>query len=299
MPSQDYPDGLKPWLRERALERLGFATAPAADLQGLATLYAAWCRQVPFDNVRKMIALRSGPGGQPLPGGRAADFFEFWLAHGAGGTCWPSSNALFALTRALGFDSRRITAAMHDIGIRNHASVRVTVDGRDWLVDSSSLTSVPLPLDEAVFVHDDPVFVAEVEKVDGTHVVWTNTPPKMLYVPCRLQRGSVEHGDYLAGYEASRERSPFNHRLYARRNRPGELLVLVGNMRFSRTRAGLESRSLSREEVCDSLRTDIGLSEVLVDRWVAAGALEASFEPPSGPKPPHPLGLPPSLRGAR
>lgn len=30
-------------------------------------LYAAWCRSVPFDNTRKLIALRAGDPG-PLPG---------------------------------------------------------------------------------------------------------------------------------------------------------------------------------------------------------------------------------------
>jgi hypothetical protein len=39
--------------------------------------------RVPFDNVRKMIALRSA-GHTPLPGGDAVEFFENWLEHGTG-----------------------------------------------------------------------------------------------------------------------------------------------------------------------------------------------------------------------
>jgi N-hydroxyarylamine O-acetyltransferase len=293
------PDGLNPALRDRVLDRLGLPAAPFADVEGLGEVYAAWCLGMPFDNVRKMTALRTAPAGEPLPGGRADDFFGAWLAHGAGGTCWPSSNALFALLRSLGFDAHRITAAMHDIGLLNHASVRVSVGARHWVVDSSSLTAVPLPLGDEVFVHDDPVFHVEVEPMDGTHLVWTSTPPNTGFVPCRLQVVPVAHGDYLAGYERSRERSPFNQRLYARRNRPGELLVVVGHTRFSRTRAGLESRRLSPEEVCDCLRSDIGLSGALVEQWVRAGGLEASFEPASGPTPPRPARLPPSRRPVR
>ncbi|MDX2030503.1 MAG: arylamine N-acetyltransferase [Blastocatellia bacterium] len=117
-------------LRERILARLGFSAAPAADLDGLRALYEAWCMRVPFDNVRKMIALRGG-GSEPLPGGEAADFFAAWLRDGVGGTCWPTSNGLFALLDALGFEARRIAGAMRDLGIVNHGSVKVKLDGRD------------------------------------------------------------------------------------------------------------------------------------------------------------------------
>ena len=44
----------------------------------------------------------------PLPGTQAADFFEHWLAHGTGGTCWSSSNALYMLVTALGFLSHYV-----------------------------------------------------------------------------------------------------------------------------------------------------------------------------------------------
>jgi arylamine N-acetyltransferase len=245
--------------------------------------------------VRKMIALRTSPDG-PLPGGEAADFFEAWLAHGTGGTCWPSSNALHALVRALGFEANRITASMHDIGVQNHASEVVKIDGRAWLLDSSSLTNVLLPLGPAPFVADDPVLAAEVEPVDGTHVVWNRTPPGMEYKPCRLQPAPVTHAEYLAGYERSRARSVFNHRLFARRNHPGALVVLAGDTRHRLTSAGLESRRLAPEEICESLRRDIGVSDAMVARWVEAGGLEA-VEPADAPRPPRPARLPPSLRG--
>ena len=51
-----------------------------------------------------MIALRS-PGVQTMPGLPALDFFTAWLADGCGGTCWPTSNALWALLVDLGFES--------------------------------------------------------------------------------------------------------------------------------------------------------------------------------------------------
>ena len=231
-----------------------------------------------------------------LPGGQAEEFFENWLAGGTGGTCWPSSNALFELVRSIGFAARRVARSMRDAGVINHASVIVRIEHRDWLVDSSMLTNEPLPLQNRLFIHNDPVFCAEVEPVDSTYVIWTDFPPNPMYLPCRLLVDRVSHAFYLDGYTASRERSPFNQRLYARRNYPGELIVLLGATRFSKTAGGLKSHDLSREKVCQALREDIALSDAVIDEWVRSGSLDASFEPPSGPKPPPITRQPPSQR---
>ena len=70
----------------------------------------------------------------------------------------------------------------------------------------------------------------------------------------------------------------------------------MGHSRFSKTARGIESRDLTRDEVRSALRDDIGLADALVDEWVACGGLDASFEPPAGPKPPPhhpPAALPP------
>src|SRR4051794_16727349 len=93
---------ITPELLERALERLGFSAKPEPTLEALDLLYDTWCRRVPFDNVRKLIHLhKESPG--PLPGDDPSEFLEAWLAHGTGGTCWASSNGLYALLEALGF----------------------------------------------------------------------------------------------------------------------------------------------------------------------------------------------------
>lgn len=308
-------------LRDRVLEQLGLPGPPRPDLEGLRALYRAWCAGVPFDNVRKLIALGAG-NGRALPGIEPGEFLETWLEHGTGGTCWPTSNALHALARSVGFDAVRITAHMRDLGLLNHGSVRVRIgDGGagaigdvpaggcgaeggtgpadpDWLIDSSMLTDEPLPLGPGVFLRDDPVLPAEVEAEAGTHVVWCHTPPSSSHFPCRLVPGAVGHDDYVAAYERSRERSPFNERLYARRNRPGELIVLVGNTRFAKTAGGVERHDLPLDELAGSLRSDIGLSGAIVEEWIGSGAAEASFRPPTGPKPPGDDRKPPSQRVA-
>ncbi len=136
----------------------------------------------------------------------------------------------------------------------------------------------------------------EVEQERGTHVVWVHTPPNSTYLPCRLSAAPVDHAFYLAAYEASRERSPFNQRLYARRNRPGELILLRGNTRFCRTASGVTSRDLDPFELCRSLGEEFELSPDLIEAWVVRGALTASFEPARGPKPPPVTRQTPSLR---
>jgi hypothetical protein len=100
------------------------------------------------------------------------------------------------------------------------------------------------------------------------------------------------HAEYLERYEASRGRSPFNQALYARVNRhgghggPGEMIVLAGDRRISRTSCGDDSRRLSGDELLVSLRRDIGLSEALISQWVECGSLEATLGPPIAPAAP-------------
>lgn len=295
MPLPDDAPPLPGALRDAVLTRLGFSRTPPLDVDGLAALYRAWCENVPFDNVLKFIALRDAAEA-PLPGSEAEDFFAAWLEEGAGGTCWSSSNALFSLLEASGFAARRAAGSMGDLGVPTHGTVKVRLDGQDWLVDSSMHTNAPLPLAEETFLHDDPLAPVEIEAADESHLIWFWTPTG--YLPCRLLLDLVDLPFYQERYEASRERSPFNQRLYARRNAPGEARLLRGNVRTVTTAAGTESRTLTPAEVCQSLREEIGLSEALIERWVRSGGLEATFAPPSDPPPPPLTGRPPSRRTA-
>lgn len=278
------------------LARLGLRAPPPPDLGGLFALYGAWCSRMPFDNVRKMTALRGGDAPR-LPGAQADDFFESWLADGAGGTCWSSSNALYALARACGFDVTRVAGSMRDLGDVNHGSVVAAVAGERWLIDSSMLCNEPVPLDRGLYVGTDPVFGVEAEHAGPAgRVVWLDMPPNSAWLPCRLSLSGVEHATYRSRYESSLQRSPFNQRLYARRNRPGEMLVLVGNSRFTKTAKGLACSDLSRADLLQSLREEIGVSGPTLDAWVRSGGIDASFEAPTGSRPPPVTGLPPSRR---
>jgi hypothetical protein len=281
-------------LMERVLYRLGIVSPPTPDLEGLKAVYRAWCAHVPFDNIRKMIALRTRTG-EPLPGADAEDLYQNWLRHGCGGTCWPTSNALCELLNWLGFDARRVTGSIRDLGYANHASVKVRIGDQGWLVDSSLLTNIPLPLTHDVFVSPDPILPVEVEPCNGTHILWAKTPPNSSYLPCRIL-GEADHAFYVARYEESRMRSPFNQRLYIRRNFPCKLVILLGHTLFTSGGGGFKSTVLSPEQTRQALHAHLGISEALIEEWEKCGGLTASFEEPSGERLPPVTQLPPSKR---
>lgn len=284
-------------LRLRVAQRLGLDARLPTDILGLNTLYAAWCSNVPFDNVRKLIALRTGDSG-PLPGSDPTDFLENFLEHGTGGTCWSSSNALFEMVVGYGFDARRVAGSMRDLGVPGHGSVKVKVNGMDWMVDSSMLTMFPIPLTNELYVYRDERFGVEVEPTpEGSHLVWFNTPPYDDYFPCRLLIDPVTYEFYLERYEISRTNGPFNHHISIRYNRGDARTVLQGPTRHRTTDAtGLVSTPLDRKALLTEMREVVGMSKEILKRWEDCGALDAQYEEPKNP--PAKLTVkPPSTRG--
>ena len=105
------PEALPSDLVERVLTKLDFNGRPEPTFEGLSAVFGAWCRNIPFDNVRKLIHVRSGDRDH-CPGDDAVDFFEAWLKHGTGGTCWVTNGGLFRLLHSLGFEAARGEATM-------------------------------------------------------------------------------------------------------------------------------------------------------------------------------------------
>jgi arylamine N-acetyltransferase len=104
-------EALPEQLVQQILARLGFNRRSTPTIDALRAVYSAWCERVPFDNIRKLIHVRSA-NAAPLPGSTAQDFFEAWLKFGTGGTCWPGAGALHAFLRVLGFDAVRAIGTM-------------------------------------------------------------------------------------------------------------------------------------------------------------------------------------------
>ena len=222
-------DTLSPATVERVLTRFGFSKAPAPTRAGLEEVYLAWGRHIPFDNVRKRIALTRGDAGG-LPGGTAEEFFTAWLRHGPGGTCWPTSNGMYMLLRALGFDVRRIAASMQDMGMPNHGSVIARIEDEEVLVDSSILCERPIPLRrDGKLELDDPVHPIRIEPAGDLWLLHWGFTMSQEMMPCRLLEDPVDLPFYLKRYEISREMSPFNASLYGRRNREGDTPTSLEN----------------------------------------------------------------------
>lgn len=276
-------------LLDRVLTRLGLSARPTVDRAGLDRLYAAWCLWVPFDNTRKLLALRSGEP-TPLPGIDPEDFLETWLEQGTGGTCWPSCNALYAVAAACGFDATRATASMGDMSQANHGTIVVHLEGRDYLVDSSMLLNraVPFAPGEPA-IDDDPLKPVEYETVDGVVRFWFEYLQIRGWgsLPCRLLRRDVAESVFRESYEPSRTVGPFNNLLFGTRNFPDRIVTLHGRWEMIRS---VDGTVTTTEHDAGSLRValtaSLGLAPAFVDRWAASGALDASLvdtPPPQGP----------------
>ncbi len=260
----------------RVLEKLGIPR-PANDLAGLAALYAAWCGAVPFDNVRKMIHVRAASP-DPLPGDDPRDFFEHWLRHGAGGTCWAGNGALCALLEALGFEASRAIGTMlvvPDVP-PNHGSVSVRIAGRRYLTDASILHGEPLLLDETreTAVAHPAWGVRASFRDDRFHVHW-----RPLHLPggfpCRIERLSASADEFRALHEETRVWSPFNFQLSVRTNR-GDRVVGVG---FGRRGEILPDGEMVSDELAGAERT----------RWLA----RLGFSPELASRLPDDVATPP------
>jgi arylamine N-acetyltransferase len=253
---------LTPQTTEAVLERLGFSDAPTTDLDGLNQVYGAWCEHIRFDNIVKRIHLVSGSPA-PIPNGPPEAFFASYLEHRTGGTCWPSSGALFALVDALGFDARRGSGAMRDDlsgPVHSHGTVLVRFDDGDYWVDTSMLTMRAFRTTQGF---DDPVHATRIEPTEPYFRVWWTHPFLDEMLGCLLLDDNVTQEHYLARYEWSRGQSPFNAGLYAVRSTPDARVTLAFGQRFERTPFGVSSRPLV-DDRCQVLIEEFGYSEAIV-----------------------------------
>lgn len=271
-PPGDGPASIDAALTDRVLTRLGLGDGVAVDASGLADLYHRWCREVPFDNVRKLIALRSGPE-VPLPGRDATDFFEAWLRHGVGGTCWPGAMALAALCLSIGFEAHVVAASMADTGVASHGTTVVRVDGNTWLVDSSMLTDEPLRLDlERSTGLSHPVFATTAEPVTEGWLLGFALPFAETQMPCRtISPDAVTARFCRERYEVSREVSPFNEHVSTRRNDNGGVISYGGGKRFHRTADGVEASDLAGPDLRTALVEEFAMSPEIVSALDAVG----------------------------
>jgi arylamine N-acetyltransferase len=256
-------------LVERILARLGFSDRPDPTPESLRAIYASWCRKVPFDNVRKLIHVRTGDSG-PLPGNTATDFFSVWLQHGTGGTCWAGSDALHALLATLGFDVLRGIATMLVAPELppNHGCTMVKFGDERFLVDSGMLHGAPLLLDrgrETGITHR--AWGLQCSRKNGRwHINWRPLH-KVDGFECRLEWFGAGEDEYRDYHDQTRGWSPFNYEVTARVNRGDEVKGLAfGNAVTLRADGSVSTTPVAHDERVRVLVEDIGLSEEIASR---------------------------------
>ena len=257
----------------RVLSKLGLDQNPTLDLDGLTSLYSAYCGSIPADNIQKRIWF-SGKFPTPPPGGDPSEFFENWLGHGTGGTCFPINGAMYALAKALGFEARRIAGSMIVDGYThcdNHGSVLVRLGGVDYLVDGQLaafkvIELVPgRPVSSGEGIHD----IEAVPISGGFDILWYSGVNRKEKKTFRIQPGydPVDHAFFLNAYERTRKpgRDLFNHALYICRRFPDSIVTVVRQNKVTVNPDGSFSKTViegrDREKI---LVEEIGLSEVIV-----------------------------------
>ncbi len=253
-------------LVERMLARFDMPAYPEHSPAGLEAFYRAWCRNVPFDNVRKLIALRERGAGS-LPGDDPVEFLEAFLKHGVGGTCWAGNGALCALLNAMGFDARRAVATMV-VAPRippNHGSVTVRFGERVYVVDASIMHSKPLlvvPGEISRIEH--PAWGVVGHWVDGAFTIRWRPLEREDGMDCRIDEWSVDAERFKTQHEATRTWSPFNYTLTFNVIRGGGRLGAGSGQRIAIDEVGRETRTPIADRL-HFLIEELGVSEALAE----------------------------------
>jgi arylamine N-acetyltransferase len=134
-------------LLDRVLERWGEPPPRARSLDELDRLHRAFLREVPFENVTKLLkAARTGAS--PASIRTPVEFWDEHLRWGSGGTCFAATFAYQFLLRYLGFTSRLLFCHLPAELRQAHAALLVETDTGDVLVDVGYALPLPVPLPE-------------------------------------------------------------------------------------------------------------------------------------------------------
>ena len=263
---------LSPALVERVLQKLGLKIQPTLDIAGLDTLYGAICSSIPFDNVQKRIWFASDRK-KPATGGDPVEFFENWVRHGTGGTCWPCSGSLYALARALGFRARRIAGSVivanYPAGA-NHGSVLVKLDGVEYVFDLcfGSFKVLPLiPGQSASTETGINTLKAAANEAGGHelffHLGWSTAPLPFRPEP---EHDPVKHPFFLARYDRANRVGFFNDTLLVSRRFPDSIVTIGRGHKLVLTERGLTTTELTSALRDEVLVEELGLSMEVVER---------------------------------
>lgn len=247
---------------QRYLERLGYASAPAATLDNLRELQRRHTAEFAFETLSTMLRV-------PVEVEPAA--IQDKLLHpGRGGYCFELNRLFLLLLQALGFDARGLTGRVvmggpeDALPARTHMLVLVTLEGVRYITDvgfGGMVPTGPLLLDSEA-EQATPHEAYRLSYVDGTYILRARVADswRAMYV---FDLQAVADIDYVVGnwYVCTHPDSPFLGQMIAARTGPG-LRKTLNNGSFAIHRLGQASERVqldSVDEVLRVLRDEFGI----------------------------------------
>lgn len=247
---------------QRYLERLGYASAPAATLDNLRELQKRHTTEFAFETLSTMLRV-------PVEVEPAA-IQDKLLHQGRGGYCFELNRLFLLLLQALGFDARGLTGRVvmggpeDALPARTHMLVLVTLEGVRYITDvgfGGMVPTGPLLLDSEA-EQATPHEAYRLSYVDGTYTLRARVADswRAMYV---FDLQAVADIDYVVGnwYVCTHPDSPFLGQMIAARTGPG-LRKTLNNGSFAIHRLGQASERVqldSVDEVLRVLRDEFGI----------------------------------------
>lgn len=247
---------------QRYLERLGYASAPAATLDNLRELQRRHTTEFAFETLSTMLRV-------PVEVEPAA-IQDKLLHQDRGGYCFELNRLFLLLLQALGFDARGLTGRVvmggpeDALPARTHMLVLVTLEGVRYITDvgfGGMVPTGPLLLDSEA-EQATPHEAYRLSYVDGTYTLRARVADswRAMYV---FDLQAVADIDYVVGnwYVCTHPDSPFLGQMIAARTGPG-LRKTLNNGSFAIHRLGQASERVqldSVDEVLRVLRDEFGI----------------------------------------
>ncbi|CAM1373136.1 arylamine N-acetyltransferase [Tenacibaculum xiamenense] len=246
----------------KILSRFNITTIECNE-EGLKKIYQAWCRNIPFDNFWKRLELEKTPfisKDQIDP----SAFFEAWLEHGVGGTCWTTTNALQYLLEELGFQTKIVGGSMGDMGMVNHGSLIVTTNnGKEFIVDTSISNETPIELTPKTI--DNAPHSIQLMDEGEKRSIFFEFPSKKDLMKCAIYNNTFSTEDLYNAHKESYTNSLFNDCVYIKKNNEFGINTIIGDTLYTKTKNNVKKVTLNREEIKTVLLDTMGLSQELID----------------------------------
>jgi hypothetical protein len=167
----------------------------APTLPLLEKLLAAYYCTVPWETVFRIVQRSK----EPTP--RWPD--QFWqetMAYGAGGTCFESNYAFFALLQTVGYEGYLTINNMGE-SIGCHTAIIILLDGQKWMVDVGIPLYALLPLSSRGVMHRGSPFLQYTVRPDGRSCYQIEQRPHPKPVVFTLIDEPVDDATYRAATE--------------------------------------------------------------------------------------------------